>query len=107
MPELEILKLFMLVMVRVSGLIVTAPILSSNNFPVMGKIGLAGMLAYLVTPTLPALDLPLPAEPLPFALMAVGELLIGMVIGLVLQLLFAAIQVAGQVMICVGIAGLS
>ncbi len=98
MSELEILKLFLLVMVRVSGLVVTAPILSSNNFPVLGKLGLIGLTAYVITPTLPALDAALPAEALPFALMAAGELMIGMVIGLVMQLLFAAIQVAGQVM---------
>lgn len=98
MAEIEILKLFLLVMVRVSGLVVTAPILSSNNFPVLGKLGLIGMTAFAITPTLPALAAPLPAEALPFALMAAGELIIGMVIGLVMQLLFAAIQVAGQVM---------
>ena len=98
MAEIEILKLFALVLVRVSGLVVTAPILSSANFPVMGKLGLAGLTAFCITPTLPALETPLPAEALPFALLAVGELLIGMVIGLVMQLLFAAIQVAGQIM---------
>jgi len=96
--EVEILKLFVLVMVRFSGLIATAPILSSNNFPVLGKIGLVGLSAYIVTPTLPALATPLPAEALPFALVGAGELLIGMIIGLVMQMAFAAIQVAGQVM---------
>lgn len=98
MAEIEVLKLFLLVLARVSGLVVTAPILSSNNFPVLGKIGLIGLTSYVITPTLPALDLPLPAEALPFALMGAGELIIGLVIGLVMQLLFAAIQVAGQVM---------
>ena len=96
--EIEILKLFVLVMIRFSGLILTAPILSSNNFPIMGKIGLIGMAAYVVTPTLPALNYPLPAEALPFAVMGAGELLIGMIIGLLMQLVFAAIQIAGQVM---------
>lgn len=95
--EIEILKLFVLVMIRFSGLILTAPILSSNNFPVMAKIGLIGMAAYLVTPTLPALNYPLPSEPFPFALAGAGELLIGMIIGLLMQLVFAAIQIAGQV----------
>lgn len=96
--EIEILKLFVLVMVRFSGLILTAPILSSNNFPVMGKIGLVGLAAYVVTPTLAALPTPLPADPLPFALVGAGELLIGMTLGLVMQMMFAAIQIAGQVM---------
>lgn len=96
--EVEILKLFLLVMFRFAGLVFTAPILSSGNFPTIAKIGLIGMSAYVVTPTLPALGHPLPAEPLPFALTAAGELLIGMIIGLVMQLVFGAIQLAGQVM---------
>lgn len=96
--EIEILKLFLLVMARFGGLVLTAPVLSSGNVPNIAKVGLIGMSAYVVTPTLGALGEPLPAEALPFALMAGGELLIGMVIGLVMQLVFAAIQVAGQVM---------
>lgn len=96
--EIEILKLFILVMVRFSGLIVTAPVLSSNNFPVMGKIGLIGGLSMALTPVLPALPAPLPAETIPFVIVALGELLIGMALGLVMQIVFAAIQIAGQVM---------
>lgn len=96
--EVEILKLFLLVMARFSGLVLTAPILGSNNVPIQAKIGLIGMGAYLVTPTLPLLDDPIPGEALPFALMAAGELIIGLIIGLVMQIVFAAIQVAGQVM---------
>jgi flagellar biosynthetic protein FliR len=96
--EIEILKLFILVMVRFSGLIITAPVLSSNNFPVLGKLGLIGMAAYVVTPTLAALPAPLPADPIPFALTGAGELLIGMAIGLVMQMVFASIQIAGQVL---------
>lgn len=96
--EVEILKVFLLVLVRFSGLILTAPILSSSNFPVIGRIGLIGLSALVITPTIPVLDVPLPDEALPFGLMAIGELLIGLVIGLVMQLVFGAIQVAGQVM---------
>lgn len=96
--EAEIVLVFLLVMVRFSGLIVSAPILGSNNFPVMGKIGLIGLSAILVTPTVAALDAPIPVEPIEFALMAAGELLIGLVMGLVMTLVFAAIQVGGQVM---------
>lgn len=96
--EIEILKLFLLVAVRFSGLVIAAPVLGSANFPVLGKIGLVGLSAFLVTPTLPSLEMPLPAGAFEFALMGAGELLIGLVIGLVMQLVFGAIQVAGQVM---------
>ena len=96
--DAEILKLFALVLVRFTGLILTAPILGSNNFPIVGKIGLVGLSAMLVTPTLAALDTPIPAGPLEFGIMAIGDLLIGMILGLVMTLMFAAIQIGGQVM---------
>ena len=41
---------------------------------------------------------PLPGEPLAFALTGAGEVLTGMILGFVLTLLFAAIQVAGQML---------
>ncbi len=96
--EVEILKLFLLVAVRFSGLILSAPVLSSSNFPVLGKIGLIGLSAFVVTPTIASMDAPLPGEPLEFALMGAAELLIGLVIGLVMQFVFGAIQIAGQIM---------
>ena len=96
--EVEILKVFLLVLVRFSGLIVTAPVLGSNNFPVIAKVGLVGLSAFAVTPTIGALAEPLPAEAFEFGLMAAGELLIGMAIGLVMTIVFAAIQLAGQMM---------
>jgi flagellar biosynthesis protein FliR len=96
--EIEILKVFLLVMVRFSGLILTAPVLGSGNFPVIAKIGLVGMFAFIVTPTLGTLDAPLPAGTMEFTIMAMSELIIGMVIGLVMTLAFSAIQIAGQIM---------
>lgn len=96
--EVELVKVFLLVAVRFSGLMVSAPVLGSGNFPVIGKIGLVGLSAFLVTPGIGVLDEPLPSEPFEFALMAASELLIGLIIGFVLSLVFAAIQVAGQIM---------
>ena len=98
MAEIEIVKVFLLVAVRFSGLILTAPVLGSRNFPVIAKVGLIGMFAFLITPTIPALDAPLPDDAVQFGLMGASELIIGLVIGLVMTIAFAAIQVAGQLM---------
>ncbi|GMW00022.1 MAG: hypothetical protein AMXMBFR84_11600 [Candidatus Hydrogenedentota bacterium] len=95
--EVEVFKVFALVMIRFSGLIVSAPILGSNNFPVMAKAGLAAFCALLITPVLPSLPEPLPDTVLGLAAMGVGELLIGLMMGFVMTLLFAAIQVGGQI----------
>lgn len=98
MAEIEIFKLFLLVMARVSGLIVIAPVLGSANFPLTAKLGLTAMTAMLLTPTLPALATPLPDADIAFSLMAVGEFLVGLTIGFLLTLMFSAIQLAGQIM---------
>ena len=97
MVEIEIFKVFLLVMVRLSGLMISAPVLASRNIPVIAKIGLTALTAMLVTPMVPALDQTLPDTAVPFAALAVGELIIGVLIGFVMTLLFAAVQVAGQI----------
>ena len=91
-------KLFILVLVRVSGLMVSAPVLGSSSFPVVAKVGLTAAVAALITPVLPVLDTPLPDGVLMFASMAIGEFLIGLIIGFVITILFAAVQVGGQIM---------
>lgn len=96
--ELEIVKVFLLVLVRFSGLLIAAPIWGSPNFPIPAKIGLAFFFALLMTPMVPALADTLPSEPVSFAFFALGELAIGLMIGFVMSLIFAAVQVAGQIM---------
>lgn len=98
MEELEILKVFFLVFMRFGALIVSAPILGANNFPVIAKIALAGLSALAVTPTIGVLDEPLPAGALDFSMLATMEVLIGLIMGFVMTLMFAAIQMAGQIM---------
>lgn len=96
--EVEIFKLFLLVFARFTGLMVSAPIIGSANFPNTAKIGLSALAAMLVTPVLPALAEPLPDAGLAFALMGASDFLIGLLIGFALTLVFAAIQVGGQIM---------
>lgn len=98
MFEVEVFKLFVLVLIRFSGLVVTAPVLGSNNIPPMAKIGLSGLAALLITPTVPALDATLPDDAVRFAMLGAGELIIGMAIGFVMTITFAAIQVGGQIL---------
>lgn len=98
MAELEIFKLFLLVMVRFSGLVVAAPVLGSANVPITAKIGFAFFGAMLVTPTLPMLAVGLPDANISFALLAIGEFIIGLLVGFVVGMVFSAVQVGGQVM---------
>lgn len=96
--EIEVFKVFVLVMLRISGLMVAAPVLGSRNVPPIAKVGLTGFTAFLVTPLVPAVEGGIPGDTLSFVLMGSGEVLIGLVIGFVMTMIFSAIQVAGQLM---------
>ncbi len=98
MFEVEVFKIFVLVLVRFTGLIVTAPVLGSSNFPATAKIGLAGLAALMITPNIPVLATPIPDDAVGFGILALGELMIGMCIGFLMTLTFAAIQIGGQVL---------
>lgn len=80
---------------RVLGVIATAPILGHNAIPIRVKLGLGIMLTLIITPTLP----PLPKFDI-FSpqglLILVLQLIIGLAIGFSMRLVFAAVDVAGQ-----------
>ena len=96
--EVEVFKVFILAFIRFSGLIVSAPVLGSNNIPARMKVGLAAFSAIVVTPIIPAIESTLPSDPLTFAMYGAGELMIGLTMGFVMTVVFAAIQVGGQLM---------
>lgn len=95
--EIETFKIFVLAMARFSGLLITAPVLGSRNFPVIAKAGLAALSAMVVLPSIGVFAEPLPDDFLQYALMGAGETLIGMMMGFVMTLVFSAIQIAGQI----------
>lgn len=81
--------------VRILGLMSTAPPFNESNIPTLVKIGLAAVIALIVSPTLPTL----PALT-PFSLAGLWILgqqaLIGVALGFVMQVIFAAAQTAAD-----------
>jgi len=88
----------LLVLLRVSSLVIFLPVLGHQLVPQQAKIGLIGILTLLLYPvvrgSLPELNL----TPLTMGLMAAQEMLIGGMLALLAQLMFGAVQMAGQVM---------
>lgn len=90
------LPLFVLVLCRVSGLMLTAPIYGSQTIPTRIRAALAVAISVSVFPVviyrLPAgLSL---GQALPGV---IGELLIGLIMGLSLSVIFAGVELAGMV----------
>jgi flagellar biosynthetic protein FliR len=73
-----------------------APLLSSRAIPQIAKIGLSFFLAAIVMPGVLESGYVIPNTPLEYLLLAVGEALIGVIIGFFLVLIFSAFQLAGQ-----------
>lgn len=97
MAEIAAVQLYVLVLARFAGLVVSAPVLGSGNFPVQAKVALAATMALVLTPVMLPNAPEIPADPIAYALMGAGEFLIGLLVGFALTLVFNAIQVAGQI----------
>ncbi len=88
--------IFALILTRISGLVVTAPIFGDRAVPPRVRVLLAVGLAFLITPTQIDTVILEPANLLDFAMLAGGELLVGLTLGLGVMLLFSGAQLAGQ-----------
>jgi flagellar biosynthetic protein FliR len=90
------LQIFLLLIVRASGLFLTAPIFGHQLFPVQMKVGLILLLAVVTMPTMPTVTIP-PAESLlELGAIVLRELMVGLLAGFVFRLLFRAAELAGS-----------
>lgn len=86
---------FLLVMLRMTGVLVFSPILGRSNVPKIANAALAFVLAVLLVNTIPAPNLP---DPTLFTLTywVMKELLIGIIAGVILQLFLSVLIVGGE-----------
>jgi flagellar biosynthetic protein FliR len=88
--------LFGLMLVRVSAMFTSAPIIGSNAVPLRVRTGLA-VVVTLSSVAMVARDGPAVPDSLgPYVMLAAKELVIGVAIGLIGQMLFASVQLAGS-----------
>ncbi|MBC8257576.1 MAG: flagellar biosynthetic protein FliR [SAR324 cluster bacterium] len=87
---------FILVLVRVSGIIATAPVFGSSNTPAQIKVVLSLMLALILYPFIPSITV-FPDRPDHYVVLIASEMLIGVVLGLIGRFLFGAVEFAGTV----------
>lgn len=82
---------------RVSGLLLAAPVIGTRTVPVRIRAALALLISLLLAPTLPGLT---EVDPISLTGLAIGcqQLLIGVAMGLVLRMMFSIVEMAGQLM---------
>jgi flagellar biosynthetic protein FliR len=87
---------FILIFGRTMGLIVGAPFWGSRTVPLAVRIWVAMLLAVATYPLIKAVPLPAGFSILSLLMTLSGEIFLGLMLGWLAQLLFAAVRLAGQ-----------
>lgn len=87
---------FLLVMLRVSAMVITMPIIGHRSVPVRIKASLSLVLAFMIFPfvgkQMPAIS----PDFIPLVLQMAGEVMVGLIIGFTARFVFTGIQFAGE-----------
>jgi flagellar biosynthesis protein FliR len=90
------LAAFLFPLTRILGLIASAPMFGNAAVPVSVKVSLGALMTLIVAPTLPAMP---PVDPGSWQgmLIMAQQLVVGLAMGFAMRLVFAAIELAGEV----------
>jgi len=80
---------------RILGLISAAPLFGNLTVPIRAKLGLGVMLSLIIAPNVPSLPALDPMS-LPGLLILTQQLIIGLGMGFAMRIVFAAIEMAGE-----------
>jgi len=90
------LTVWLLVFLRMSALLAVFPVFSGRNFPVQLRLALGVLVAALIVPGLPAINLVQLSLGKVVGLM-IGEVLVGLLLGFISRMLFFALDLAGGI----------
>ena len=89
---------FLLTIMRVSIVMFMLPIFSTNNIPVLVKAAVTMVFTIAVWPQLSLPGSLMPEHPFDLAIMALGEVFMGLVLGMAVNFLFMGIQSGGELL---------
>lgn len=87
--------LFLLVFMRMSGMFIFNPILGRENIPILLRAALGFICALVVTPTLSGMSVHI-GDIVQLIVMSLGELFIGLAIGVIVSTILYIVQFAGE-----------
>ena len=93
---LQNLELLILIFVRIFALISIAPLLSSAGVPGIAKVGISLFTAIVVFPWIAEQGYFIPESGFAYAMLIVGEIIIGLILGFMLTVIYAAFLLSGQ-----------
>lgn len=87
---------FMLIFARISAILFTAPIFNSPRVPLQLRIGISLLLTFLLQPVVAPAGPEINGSVYLLALMVAREIVVGLVIGYIANLLFSIVEMAGD-----------
>src|SRR5215475_619456 len=93
----ETLIIFLLLTIRIGAIVLSLPLLGSRNIPAQLKVLLILMLGVALYPLVQTQQVVIPQRLGHLGLVVVSEMLIGLTIGFVAQVLFAGIRLGGEI----------
>jgi flagellar biosynthetic protein FliR len=92
------LGFFLLIVVRISGMFITAPVFGSHNVPGQVKVALALLVSYILFPAVFQLNVTLPDAFVPYMMLLISEFLVGLILGFASSFVFSAVQMTGNLL---------
>jgi flagellar biosynthetic protein FliR len=90
------LQLFFLVLLRVGAILLSIPVFDSRSIPIFFKVSLAFATGIIIFPMLKLDAMPPSNNLFALGISMAGEIILGLTIGFAVKLIFAGIQLAGQ-----------
>ncbi len=89
-------KVFLLILIRVSTILLMFPFFSARVIPVLSKAGLAIIVTIILFPVLNHEMIAFPEAVLGVMQLIIAELIIGIILGLLVQVFFEGVRMMGQ-----------
>ena len=89
--------IFLLILVRISGIFIFAPVFSRNNLPMIMKIGLSFLISLILLPIVPEVSLIQSSNLYQLLFNILKEFSLGLIIGFICFLYFSVLYLAGMI----------
>ena len=88
---------FMLILSRVAGIFAALPVFGGRRLPIRIKVITIFMITLVCFPTLSVTLPEMPTDAFSLALLALSELMVGLTLAFITQIIFAAVEFSGQI----------
>lgn len=92
----EQIDMFLLILTRIIGILMVAPVFSDKKVPPIASAGIAMMISIIIVYSNPIMELSYPGNVIGYGSLIIKELMVGLIIGFVIYMMFQIFFFVGQ-----------